>query len=248
MANRSVYLVETITPEMIEEPDLTFVDDPTLAKLLGEGWEVSKTMTRKVKVAGKPVEAEMLLLKRFEDDRALMEAPRREVSRSEPMTGGGGDMIVTDEFGVERRVSTSEAFVRALADLGRGVANMGEHVGHLGAPGRHNIPGMQVISGEMISKAYDMGMMAGVRGVLRDRNPFPVNSPPHTKWLQGHADSNKLEKQGVTREQVDEAEKQGFDLAQQLGEGKDEVTCAHSHPVLKAAWLRGFVRGGGKVI
>src|SRR5271156_5361782 len=117
MANRSVYLVETITPEMIEEPDLTFVDDPTLAKLLGEGWEVSKTMTGKVRAAGKPVEAEMLLLKRFEDDRALMEAPRREVSRSEPMTGGGGDMIVTDEFGVERRVSTSEAFVRALADL-----------------------------------------------------------------------------------------------------------------------------------
>jgi hypothetical protein len=244
MPDRSVYLVEEVTVAMVKDERYVFVDDATLAKALDEGWEISTTMKdRKLTVGGERIVADMLVLKQAAENRGVSVAESRPPSAPASATS----MTVTDEFGMPRTMSIPQAMVESLQELGRGIANMGEHTGHLGAPGRHNIPGLQIISGKTISQAYDIGLLAGARGCGKDANFFPPGSVPSMKWLQGFADSAKVAKQEITAAALDEAEKQGFDLAQQLGKGDDEVPCPHSHPVLKAAWVRGFVKGGGTI-
>jgi hypothetical protein len=247
MPDRSVYLVETITPAMIQEEALVFIDDAKLSELLSDGWELSTTLAdRKVTVGGKRITADMLILKKAEENRGVSVAGPRGVQA--PAPNPGATMTQTDEFGFTRQVSIPQAMVEALQGLNRGLLNMGEHTGHLGAPGQHNIPGLTVISGKTISQAYDIGLLAGARGCGKEANLFPEGSPPHTKWLQGWNDSRKVAGQQITQASIDEAEEIGYKLAKQLGPGDDVVNCPHSHPVLKAAWVRGFVKGGGEVV
>lgn len=247
MPDQNVYLVEKISPAMIKDARYIFVDDETLGEMLAAGWELSSTMKdRKLTVGGERVVADMLILKQAAENRGVAVAEPRGV-QSATSHGNGTMMTVKDDFGIERQMSIPQAMVEALQNLGRGLTDMGQHPGHLGAPGRHNMPGMQVISGEMISKAYDMGLLAGASGQTKDANPFPAGSPPYTKWLQGFAKAPSVAKQQLTQDQLAEAEEQGFKLAQELGKGNDLVHCPHSHPALKAAWVRGFVRGGGTV-
>jgi ribosome modulation factor len=245
MPDRSVYLVEKVTAAMIKDERYVFVDDATLGSALAEGWEISTTLKdRKLTVDGQQVIADMIILRQAAENRGVSVAEPRGVQSAtsrEPATS----MTVTDEYGRERQVSIPQAMVEALQGLSRGLSDMG-HVGHLGAPGRHNMPGMQVISGEMISKAYDMGLLAGASGQSKDANPFPAGSPPYTKWLQGFAKAPSVATQKLTQGQLDEAESLGYKLAQELG-ANDVVHCPHSHPALKAAWVRGFQRGGGRV-
>ena len=246
MPDQNVYLVEKISPAMIEDKRYIFVDDATLGEMMAAGWELSSTMKdRKLTVGGTKVVADMLILKQAAENRGVSVAEPRHVQSATNRDAGTG-MTVTDEYGRIRQLSIPQAMVEALQNIGRGMTDMGQHPGHLGAPGRHNMPGMQVISGEMISKAYDMGLLAGASGQPKESNPFPAGSPPYTKWLQGFAKAPSVATQKLTQDQLDEADELGYKLAKELG-SDDIVHCPHSHPALKAAWLRGFTRGGGRI-
>jgi ribosome modulation factor len=248
MPDRSVYLVEKVTAAMIKDERYVFVDDATLGSALAEGWEISTTMhDRKLTIDGERVVADMIILKQAAENRGVSVAEPRAVRETASERSGGQSVTVMDDFGMPRSMSLPQAMVEALQNLSRGLTNMGEHTGHLGAPGQHNIPGLSIISGKTVSQAYDVGMLAGARGESKEANPFPPGSVPSTKWLQGFADSSKVAKQKITQATIDEAEKMGYDLAVQLGKGDDEVHCPHSHPTLKAAWISGFKRGGGDV-
>ena len=56
MPDRSVYLVDIITPAMIKDERYVFIDDAKLGELLADGWELSSTMKdRKLTVGGTKV-------------------------------------------------------------------------------------------------------------------------------------------------------------------------------------------------
>ncbi len=242
MADRVVYLVEEITRHHTQA-EVAFVDDAGLGQLLAEGFEITSTLPdRKVKANGKTVKAAMIMLRPAAENRGVSTREQPEYQRD---SEGRNLVVVNDEFGLPRSMTPAQATMQAMT---KALSRIGD-VGHLGGARDHNIPGLTIISGEMIGKAFDIGTLAGARGDSEDTNPFPGGTAPHTRWIEGFRKYHESTKtQPVTGDvALQEAEAEGYGLAQSLGP-KDVVHCPYlnGNP-MKRAWLDGFRRGGGVI-
>ena len=237
MANRIVYLVDALPDAM--PSDLELVTDEGLSALVNEGFEIGSSLKRAITVAGEKVSATMFVLKSPEDARGVS---RTRDPDPEPASNGRGLVQVRDEWGHELSISPAQAMVRELSNaLSRVTA-----VGHLGPPGQHNIPGMQIVSGEMVAKAFDAGALAANSGQQPEDCPFPPGSAPATKWLQGYRGRLKSMKERPSAKALQEAEQAGYDMAKALG-ADDRAHCPYADTYLEERWVVGFKRGGGRV-
>ncbi len=234
MGDRIVYLVEKLPRTHLTEK-MEMVDDEALNALMGEGFEITSTLPdRKIQVNGKTVKAVMLVLRPSGENRGVS---LRERDRED---APGRGITVMDEFGNSRSLPAHQA---VMQEMSRALRQIGT-AGHLGPSGNHNMPGLTIISGEMIGKAFDLGCSAGHRGESKERNPFPAGTPPHTKWLQGFNQSAAAPPE-VSPEGIRNAEEDGYNMAQSLADD-DIAHCPYpSGSAQKAAWMDGFKRGGG---
>lgn len=238
MSDRVVYLVEEIT-KAHTQAEVAFVDDAGLGRLLAEGFEITSTMPdRKVKAGTKLVKAAMIMLRPAGENRG--------VSTRDDERAGSRDLVtIKDDYGIPRQVSAAQATMREMT---RALGRIGD-VGHLGSARDHNMPGVTIISGELVGKAFDAGTVAAARGDSENMNPFPPGSAPHTRWIEGfrkyHASSASTPEAGSAA--LAEAEAEGYGLAQSLGP-KDQAHCPYlrGNP-LREAWIEGFIRGGGTI-
>ncbi len=242
MPDRIIYLVGVL-PKKASESSLEFVDDDMLGQLLSEGWEIGTTLPdRVVKAGGKSVKATMMVLKRAADNRGM-------VLRDEPMQerrAGGTMMTIHDEFGNQHHVEPARALAQVMTKMERALANLGD-AGHLGGARNHSMPGLQIISGEMISKAWDVGFMAARRDEPVESNPFPPGSEVAQRWLRGYRAAGKALDQDLDSVAIKEAYQSGLTTAKEFGQ-EDEVTCPYpSGSPQRQHWLKGFRDGGGRV-
>ena len=249
MADRIVYLVEELTSDH-DGSDIEFVDDVALGVLMTQGYEVTNTLPeRKVKAHGKTLKASMIMLRRAEDNRGVTARGGRGgdpgYQRDEE---GRNVVIVNDEFGMPRSMTPAQATMHAMT---KALARVGE-VGHLGGARDHNMPGLAIISGEVIGKAWDLGLLAAGRGEPEDTNPFPPGTAPATNWITGYRKYFSDGPGSSTGIKVDgpalaDAYREGEAIAKSLGP-KDQVHCpyARGNP-LRESWLDGFRAGGGVV-
>lgn len=247
MPDRVVYLVDKLT-KVTKASDLNFITDTQLSDLLAEGYSIASSTERK---AG-GVACLMMVLKSAADERAVTvhrdvddEPPRRSRGLAHPATRNVPTTVTTyDEFGGARELSLQQAMVETLRTMGRGMTNLGEHPGHLGAPGQHSLPGMTIVSGSSVGRAYDLGMIASKSGQPVESNPWP-GTQAGTKWLQGYRAGEK-DTDALPPAAALECYNEGFHIAQSLGTN-DDVTCPYQSPAKKKAWIEGFRAGGGVV-
>ncbi len=243
MADRVVYLVSSV-PRKAAETNLEFVDDVMLGQLLSEGWETSTTLPDRVlRVGGKSIKATMMVLKGAADNRGLSVRENGHERRS-----GGTMVTVTDDFGGSQQMDPARALVRVMDKMERALLNMGD-TGHLGGARNHNMPGLQIVSGEMTQKAFDVGLLANRRGEKVSDCPFPKGSEAAQKWLQGFrlGDKNNANPQKADKVAIEEAYRVGVQAAKDFGED-DEVTCPYpAGSPLRPHWVDGFKQGGGRV-
>lgn len=235
MADQLIYLVETITAAMKgNEPEC--VSDSGLATKLGEGFEIRSTLPSKKVTIGKKVSVTPMILRRAggpanalvtqEPDHRPRDNNFHVISRDD--RGGGGMLSV-----VMDKLSTA-------------IASLGDGASHLGAPRNHSMPGMTIVSGELVSKAWDAGMNAARSGQLKSSCPFPPLSDAATRWLQGW-NKGAAPYGAVDPQALITIERDACELALSLGED-DEVNCVYRVGSEEhGAWMRGFKSGGGKV-
>ncbi len=241
MADRIVYLVEELSRQHTEAA-VAFVDDASLAQLLADGFEITNTIPdRKVRVGGKSILATMMMLRPAVENRGVT-APG-EYERDEE---GRNVVIVNDEYGIPRSMTPAQATMREMT---KALSRVGE-VGHLGGARDHSLPGMTIISGELVGKAFDIGTIAASRGEPETNNPFPAGSAPHTRWLEGYRKFSASRGAPIEVGQVAlaEAEAEGYGIAKTLAQN-DVAHCPYlnGNP-MREAWEAGFRRGGGQVL
>ncbi len=241
MADRIVYLVNDITKQHTTAA-VAFVDDAGLSQLLGEGFEITTTLPdRKVKAGTKTVVATMLVLRPSGENRGI--TTREEGYHRDKE--GRNLITVNDDYGVPRQMSPTQATMREMT---RALGRIGD-AGHLGSARDHNMPGLTIISGELIGKAFDAGTIAASRGDREDANPFPPSTAPHTRWIEGFRKYYaQMETKPVAGSvALEEAHAEGYGIAQSLGQ-EDVAHCPYlrGNP-LREAWLTGFTQGGGRV-
>lgn len=240
VGDRIVYLVEKL-PRNHGDSGLEFVDDARLGELMGDGFEVTSTMPdRKVQANGKTVKAAMLVLRPSGENRGVSIRDRRDGRDAEHE--GKNLVTVRDGFGQARSLTPAQA---TLHEVTRALARLGAP-GHLGPAGDHNMPGLTIISGEMVGKAFDLGMGAAMRGDQKSANQFPPGTEAHTLWLQGWHKGKKADSVQIDGAALTRAEEEGYALAQSLAED-DVAHCPYSNKALKSAWMDGFKRGGGRI-
>jgi len=210
------------------------VSDEEFSTLLVEGWEVLSTLSRTIPIKSKNIKTSMIILRQAAENRGVSIAEKQSQM-----------LDVPDDFGGKRSVSILEALAVGISKMSKGLSLQGAHPGHLGAPGEHNLPGLQIVSSTVVSRARDMGMLAAKRGTPKSENPFPAGSVPATQWLLGYAEADL--KNAACASEIGDAFDAGKRLAMQLGPGNDVVSCPFSHPELRSAWVRGFKEGGGTV-
>ncbi len=242
MPDRVVYLVSTL-PRKASESQLEFVDDSGLGQLLSDGWETSTTLPeRTLKVAGKSIKATMMVLKRAAENRGMTMRDDQPHERR----AGGTMVTLTDDFGDPQQMNPGHALVQVMDKMSRALANLGD-TGHLGGARNHNMPGLQIVSGEMVQKAFDCGLMAYRRGESVDSCPFPPKSEARQTWLRGFRLGEKNPPQEIDATSQEECYQAGFSTAKEFG-ADDEVTCPFPAGSFKRThWLRGFKAGGGRV-
>lgn len=242
MADRIVYLVTKITPAMAQS-DLVFLDDAALASLMaGEGLEVISTTERSVAIGGRSTKATMMVLRPAGDNRGVS------VRGRDGQGGRGGGMVtVSDDFGTPRELSLPAAIGQVMTRVTQALAGLNS-ASHLGGTKDHSLPGMQVVSSEMVSKAFDVGMAAGMRGEGPASCPFPHGTMPAQQWLKGlRAAQSRASQTTADPVAAQEAFDAGLRAARDFAE-EDEVSCPYpSGSPLRASWLEGFQRGGGRV-
>lgn len=238
MADRIVYLVDKL-PRGAGDGPLEFVDDAGLSSLMAEGFEVVSTMPeRKVQAGGKSVKASMIVLRPAGENRGVSVRGREAEERA-----GTQLVVVHDEYGRKLSISPAQAMVR---ELSRGLARLGS-AGHLGPAGDHSIPGMTVISSELVSKAQDAGGLAAARGEPKSANPFPAGSEAYMVWRRGWENVKRQGALPVSPEALKSADETGYAMAQDLGPD-DVAHCPYPKGSPQhTAWLDGFKRGGGRV-
>ena len=230
MSDRIVYLVSKLTAKL-RESRLEFVDDIGLSDLMAEGFEQVATMERKVEGA----KAVMVTLRPSGENRGL--------TRVQPERAS--EVTISDDFGNDRQVSIMQALSNTNRELSQALQNLGG-AGHLGSVKKHNMPGLSIISGELVGKAYDLGQTANKRGQSAEDNPFPVGSGPSTQWLEGYRSLGQA--QDVTLSAAEEAFGRGLHTARSLGKN-DQVHCPYPMgSPLRGSWLNGFTEGGGRII
>jgi hypothetical protein len=240
VADRIVYLVDVL-PKNAAEAKVELVTDATLTELTSaEGFEIASTLERAIQIGRKSVKATMVVLRPSAENRAVA---RVHVDDNPPP--GREMVVVRDEWGQNRSVTPAQAMVENMT---RALRNIGAP-GHLGPAGDHNLPGMSIISGEMVSKAFDVGALAYARGQGAESNPFPPGSAPATKWLEGYRNAEKrLSAQtDVSQRALDDAYREGKAVAESLA--PDDLT-RPPYPRTdkrREVWLRGFQDGGGRV-
>ena len=159
---------------------------------------------------------------------------------------GTNTVTLRDDFGRERQVSTAEAMGESMRQLALSLQEQGRGTGHLGAPGRHQLPGVTVISAEVVAKAFDVGMQAGIAGASKSSNPFPAGTEAHTIWLRGYQKGTTMQDQKPGQVEMERAYADGKRTVSDFG-ADDEVTCPYRGH-LRAEWERGYKDAGGKVI
>jgi ribosome modulation factor len=264
MADRIVYLVDKL-PKHLDDATVEVVDDTKFSDLVASGFEVISTMPgRTITVAGKKLKATMMVLRPSGENRALAPTQGRAADLAEIDDERHARSLVqrSDEWGNSRAMTPAAA---AMHDLTRALQNMNAP-GHLGPPGNHNIPGMTIISGEMVAKAYDMGSLAGAAGKTQAECPFDPGSVPYVKWNQGWVAAEKAfrdmaqgpDESGLSEKErslraidranaLAEAEREGKHLAQSLGPNDVVRSPYDTRDPRHAAWLKGFQSGGGVI-
>lgn len=241
MADRIVYLVDELTKHHTTAA-LAFVDDAGLNQLLGDGFEITSTLPdRKVKAGTKTVKATMMVLRPSAENRAVS-APDSPYHRD---SEGRNLVTVNDDYGMPRQMTPAQATMREMT---RALGRLGD-VGHLGSARDHSMPGMTIISGELVGKAFDAGTVAASQGHPDTANPFPAGSAPHTRWLEGYRkyEASKLTTPEAGEVALANAFAEGKGIAQTLG--PDDVAHCPYFPgnPLHAAWVDGFRSGGGRI-
>lgn len=248
MPDRVVYLIDKHT-KASKGSDLAFITDVQLSELLADGWSIASSIERKA--GGVP--CTMMVLKSAADARALTVqrvdeddyTPPRRGALTHPVTRNVPTTVTTrDEYGMPQEMSLQQVVTDAMAKMARGLTNLGEHPGHLGAPGNHNLPGMTIVSGYHVARAFDLGMIAAKAGHPESSNPWP-GTAPGMKWMQGYRSAQRAT-DDLPQQAADECYREGKATAKSLGPNDDAV-CPYPSPAKKAAWLRGFVDGGGVV-
>jgi hypothetical protein len=240
--DRIIYLVQKVTPAM-SESELEFVDDAALNKLLAEGWETSTVMPdRKVSVGSKTVVADRVMLKLAGENRGLALADDQRAPHR------GGMVTVRDDFGRAVQVPADQAMANMLAEVKQSLQRTGE-ASHLGASQNHNLPGLTIVSGQMVSKALDIGSLAANRGDPVESNPFSPSSEAGQQWLAGYRMRQRSQGQQVqvSGDAADAAYRAGRQTALQY-DPDDQVFCPYpAGSPLRDHWVKGFRDGGGRV-
>lgn len=230
MADRIVYLVNKITNKL--NPNLEWVDDASLSALMAQGFEQVSAMERKVG----STKTVMIVLRPSDENRGM--------TRREPELE---NMDLPDQFGNSRQVSIMQAVAQTNRDIALAIQGMGA-AGHLGGARNHSMPGVSIISGELVGKAFDLGQTAAKRGLPEGECPFPVNSAPFVKWMQGYRSATGSGGVEVSARAREDAFMNGLNTARSLGQS-DRVTCPFPPgSPLRDYWLEGFTRGGGRIV
>ncbi len=244
MADKIVFVLDRV-PKV---PGASLVDIITtgeFASMLADGWEVVSQADKEIPWEPRPKKAIM-------GERTILR--RREENRGMSVAGGGGGgerggevVTLRDDYGRTRTLSTAEAMGESMRQLALSIQQQAQSGGcHLGAAGRHDIPGVTVISGEVVAKAFDVGMQAGIAGADRSSNPFPGGSDAHTVWLRGYYEGTRVQQSMPSDAEKARAFSDGQRTAQAFGP-EDEVSCPYRGH-LKTEWERGFKEAGGKII
>jgi ribosome modulation factor len=244
MADRIVYLVDKIPAT---DTSMELITDADLAAIMGEGYEVTTTTERSIKVGSKKIKATMMILRPAGENRGVSISGRGRERDRDGDGGMGGMMTVTDDFGMERKVSLGQMMVQGNKDLKEAMLAL-TNGSHLGGGRNHSFPGVTVISAEVIGKARDMGTQAGMRGLPASSCPFPPGSEPQRIWLSGWSAASNRSKEPPTKDALKRAESEGYDLAKSLPDPDLQVGCPY--PVaspFRESWIEGFKRGGGRV-
>ncbi len=243
MPDKIVYLVTKVTAAL-RSADLLFVDDAALSDALAQGYEVSTTLPdRTVMVGGKKVRATMIVLKSAAENRGV--SIRDDESGEHPRQGGR-NIVTVDQFGIPRSVTAAQGMLNALEQVSRALMNTGS-AGHLGSAPNHNIPGMNIVSGELVAKAFDVGVNAGMAGHDASTCPFPPQSIPGQRWLQGLRTAERRRDDAPAPSAMAGARQAGAVAARDFGQD-DEVACPFPpQSPLRTAWVEGFREAGGRV-
>lgn len=242
MADRLIYVFDGKRPR--GEPQVEVLTTAEFGTALAEGWEIVSQMDGKPipwsPAASKPVLGERVILRRREDNRAL-------VTGDGERRAGGDVVIIRDDYGRSRTVSTSEALGESMRQLAISLRQQAQGGAcHLGAPGRHDIPGVTVISAEIVAKAFDVGMQAGIAGASKESNPFPPGTEAHTIWLRGYHKGTTIQEVKPGQSEMERAYADGKRTVSEFGPN-DEVTCPY-RGYLRAEWERGYREAGGKIV
>jgi ribosome modulation factor len=240
MADQLIYLVETVTAAM-EDHDPVCLSDSGLAAKLGDGFEVISTMPTKKVTIGKKVSVTPMLLRQAGGAKNAVA-----LHREQPSPRRDGFEITNRDEGYDGGGHSGGLITQMMSKLTTALTNLGDGASHLGAPRNHSMPGMTIVSGELVSKAWDTGMNAARCGHPRSSCPFPVGSEPATKWLQGYKKGAEADV-NVGSKALGTIEEDAYALAKSL-DVNDVVDCPYAPGSEKhSAWLAGFKRGGGRV-
>jgi hypothetical protein len=242
VADRIVFLVDKMPKG---DTSVELVDDEAFAVLVASGFEVvQQTENRSVTAGGKRVKATMIVLRPSGENRGVTKSRQRDEDEDTGGPPSRGMIQVRDEYGNMRSVTPAQASMRAMT---RALQNIGEP-GHLGPARNHDLPGLSIISGELVAKAWDSGALAAKRGDPESASPFPSESIAHTKWLQGYHSLRKAADMAVSSAGLEEAYRLGRALAEDLKGSSAAVTCPYDrrNPCYER-WCKGFTDGGGTI-
>lgn len=238
MADKLIYLVDTYTKAMDgHEPEC--LDDTRFAARLSEGYEQLSTLpSKKVKIGSKSVQVTPMVLRIKGDRNALSVSDNR-----------GPDVEFHEVEGTSSRILTTFTSMvdKLTKSVSTALARTSDDASHLGKLRDHSMPGLSIISGELVSKAYDAGAIAKDSGQPLSACPFPKGSAPATKWHQGWHAASKVPPTDSAA--LDRIRADACALAQSLsGDDEVEVQCPFRPGTdTHHAWVEGFKKGGGKV-
>lgn len=237
MADKLIYLVDTYTKAMDDhEPEC--LDDTRFAARLSDGYEQLSTLpSKKVKIGSKSVQVTPMVLRIKGEKHALSVGAHHSPVDADAPEGTSSRILTTFTSMVDKLTkSVSTALARTSDDAS-----------HLGQLRDHSMPGLSIISGELVSKAYDAGAIARDSGQPLSACPFPKGSAPATKWHQGWHAASKVPPTDSAA--LDRVRADACALAQSLsGDDEVEVQCPFRPGTdTHHAWVKGFKEGGGKV-
>jgi len=244
MTDTLIYLVDKYSRAM-DNHSPECVDDQLFAAKLLEGYEqVSTLPTKKVKFGSKTLQVTPMILRLKGRNNALSVPRGFEDEHADFEQQEGTALSVASQGSILKRFGD---FAKNIEQgITRALSRQSDGASHLGAYRDHNMPGLSIVSGELVSKAFDAGQLAKGAGISAGECPFPEGSAPATKWRQGwHANQD----QEVSSEALGRISEDARQLALSLKSDPDaEVRCPfRKGSSTHAAWLEGFVAGGGRV-